>query len=42
MVETTNQLLDINTIISYKVPVQCCESLVRFVYRAGIRIRRIC
>ena len=40
MMETTNQLLDINTVISYKVPVQCCERFVRIVYRAGIEILR--
>jgi hypothetical protein len=38
MMETTDQLLDINTVISHKVPVQCCERLVHVVYRAGIEI----
>jgi hypothetical protein len=40
MMETTNQLLEINTVISHKV--QCCERLVHVVYRAGIKTLRIC
>ena len=37
MMETTNRLLDIN-----EVRVQCCERLVRIVYRPGITVLRIC
>jgi hypothetical protein len=42
VMETTDLLLDINTEIAHTTPVQCCEGLVHIVYRAGIKILRIC
>jgi hypothetical protein len=35
--ETNDQLLDINTDISHKARVLCCDRLVRIVYKAGIK-----
>ena len=37
LMETNDQLLDINTDISHKARVLCCDRLVRIVYKAGIK-----